>query len=163
MQKLWLFACWENVQLFLVYVSYHDQIYKDMQTDPRSVLYCMSLGFPAQRVITLNDSVLLLIECCSNSNIALYLALGSFLKNWNFGLLKKKIHLIMGIEFGSYWMAGKHCWKRRKSQPAFSPCYAVFLKNPIFEVCCLISVHYFDDGYVEKQPVPWKEYCAKNW
>ena len=51
-------------------------------------------------------------------------------------------------------MAGKHCWKRRKSQPAFSPCYAMFLKNPIFEVCCLISVHYFDDGYVEKQPVP---------
>ena len=27
----------------------------------------------------------------------------------------------------------------------------------------LISVHYFDNGNVGKQPVAWKEYCAEYW
>ena len=27
----------------------------------------------------------------------------------------------------------------------------------------LTAVHCFDNGYVRKQPVAWKEYCAKYW
>ena len=27
----------------------------------------------------------------------------------------------------------------------------------------LIAVRCFDNGYVEKQPVAWKEYCVEHW
>ena len=27
----------------------------------------------------------------------------------------------------------------------------------------LTALHCFDNGYVEKQPVAWKEYCAEYW
>ena len=29
--------------------------------------------------------------------------------------------------------------------------------------CSLTAVHCFDDGYVGKQPVAWKEYCGAYW
>ena len=27
----------------------------------------------------------------------------------------------------------------------------------------LTTIHWFDHGYVGKQPVPWKKYCAEYW
>ena len=48
-----------------------------------------------------------------------------------------------------------------KSQPIF------FLRiddSHCCKICCFpIPVHCFEDGYVGKQPVPWKVYSAENW
>ena len=32
-----------------------------------------------------------------------------------------------------------------------------------FTPLSFIAVHCYDDGYVGKQPVAWKEYCVKHW
>ena len=55
------------------------------------------------------------------------------------------------------------------SSPLFIIPSTIYHTFPIDDSHCdkipssLTAVHCFDDGYVEKQPVAWKEYCAEYW
>ena len=52
-------------------------------------------------------------------------------------------------------------WFETPAQPIFSFRNDEGYCNRIYSY--LTTVHCFDDGYVGKQPVAWKEYCTEYW
>ena len=52
-------------------------------------------------------------------------------------------------------------WFELLAQPVFFPRIEDSHCNRIHS--SLTAVHYFNDNFVGKQPVSWKEYCAEYW
>ena len=52
-------------------------------------------------------------------------------------------------------------WFKPSAQPVFFPRNDDSHCDRIHS--SLTAVHRFDNGYVEKQPVAWREYCAAYW
>ena len=78
---------------------------------------------------------------------------------WNVFFLKRRrpnssVGSAQDLKTGSHWFdlgLGQNFFKRNDD----SHCDRIY--------CSLTAVHCFPKGYIGKQPVAWKEYCAEYW